>query len=49
VADAYAKCTTTMPFQISALSPMLKTRNLPQTIAFYAPTLGFTIANQNER
>src|SRR5215813_10549753 len=35
-----------MPFQISALSPMLKTRNLPQTIAFYAQTLGFTIANQ---
>jgi uncharacterized glyoxalase superfamily protein PhnB len=33
-------------FEISALSPMLKTRDLAQTIAFYTQTLGFTVTNQ---
>jgi len=30
----------------SALRPMLKTTDLPATIAFYTQTLGFTVANQ---
>ena len=33
-------------FPISALSPMLKTTDLPGTITFYTQTLGFTVANQ---
>ena len=35
-----------MNLAISALSPMLKTRDLPATIAFYKDVLGFSVANE---
>ncbi len=35
-----------MKVEIAGLSPMLKTKDLAETIAFYTKTLGFSIANQ---
>jgi uncharacterized glyoxalase superfamily protein PhnB len=35
-----------MSFEISAVSPMLKVKDLSETIAFYTGTLGFSVANR---
>ena len=35
-----------MAIEMSAVTPMLKTKNLEETIAFYTGTLGFTLENQ---
>ena len=37
-----------MNVEMTGLAPMLKTQNLPETIAFYTETLGFALADQME-
>ena len=36
----------TVALELSGVSPMLKTKDLAGTIAFYTKTLGFSVANQ---
>lgn len=35
-----------MSFEMAAVSPMLKVKDLLETIAFYTDTLGFSVANR---